>query len=263
MLLSRKTISIFIVLSLLYLSSCKVYRQHYMFEVEDEQSMALLKSTVQLAESNYMIRPNDRLELNVYTHKGEMLIDPEFELEGSNQNRGRENQRFRRDFAVLQDSTVKLPMVGHVMLTGMTIDEAETYLEEKYREYYVEPFVKLQFLNKRVIVLGAPGGQVIPLENENMNLIEVLALAGGVDENGKAQNVRLIRGELNNPEVYQIDLSTISGMQSGMTQIRSGDIIYVEPRVRIFNESLRDFGLFVGAIANIFTLLLVIENINN
>lgn len=245
---------------LLHLSSCSMYKQHYMFRVEEDEGSTQLKKAVATAEKNYLIKPNDKLELRVYTHRGEMLIDPEYELQAG-QNNQRESSRIKREFDVLQDSTIKLPLVGHVNLSGLTIDEAEKFLEEKYADYYVDPFVVLEYLNKRVIVLGAPGGLVIPLENENMNLIEVLALAGGIDESGKSHNIRLIRGELNNPEVYQIDLSTIYSMQSGMMQVKPGDIIYVEPKIRIFNETLRDLGLVVGSIANVLTLFLVINRL--
>ena len=93
-----------------------------------------------------------------------------------------------------------------------------------------------------------------------MNLIEVLALAGGIDQEGKAHNIRLIRGDLYNPEVYKIDLSTITGMTQGMMDIKSGDIIYVEPRVRIFNESMRDLALVMATVVNAITLYLLVEN---
>lgn len=249
-----------LIIALYSLSSCSTYKQHYMFRTGEEGETAKLKGAVTTIQKNYLIQPNDRLEMRVYTHNGEMLVDPEYELQ-QGQNNNRNNFQLRREFDVLQDSTIKLPLIGHINLSGLTIDEAEKLLEEKYKEFYVEPFVMLEYLNKRVIVLGAPGGMVIPLENENMNLIEVLALAGGIDESAKANNIRLIRGDLNEPEVYQIDLSSIYSMKSGMMQVKSGDIIYIEPKVRIFNESLRDFGLVIGAVANVLTLTLVFSKL--
>ena len=41
--------------------------------------------------------------------------------------------------------------------------------------------MRTRVTNNRIILLGAQGGRIIPLENDNMNLLEVLALAGGVD----------------------------------------------------------------------------------
>ena len=73
--------------------------------------------------------------------------------------------------------------------------------------------------NNRVIILVHRWAGN-PLTNDNMNLIEVLALAGGIDGGGggggggsgtfyryggRANNIRIIRGDLKNPRVQQID----------------------------------------------------------
>ena len=65
---------------------------------------------------------------------------------------------------------------------------------------------------------GAGGeGKVVNLENENTTLIEALALAGGITNTGKANKIKVIRGDLRNPKVMLVDLSTIEGMkQSNM-----------------------------------------------
>ena len=241
------------------LSSCNVYKQHYMFKIEEGEDLSFLSAAVSVAEKNYLIQPNDFLEVRVYTNKGERLIDPNFELriEGGQARQGMEQPRF----LVLADGTANIPMVGHIHLAGLNINEAQSALERAFSEYYKEPFISIRYLNKRAFVLGAPGGMMIPLENENTNLLEVLALAGGIDRDGKAHNLRLIRGDLHQPEVFLIDLSTISGMRAAMLDVLPGDIIYVEPVVRIFNESLRDITTIMALFANVLTLILVINNL--
>lgn len=242
----------------LSLSSCKVYQQNYMFKA-DSSDLTRLGADLAQAEANYTIAPNDQLEIDVYTHDGERIIDPDFELRsGQNANRNYQDDKMN-EFAVLPDSTIKLPLVGHVNLTGLTLGEAETYLEEKYADFYQDPMVKLKYTNKRIIILGAPGGRLIPLENESLSVIEAIALAGGIDENGKSSNIRLIRGPLHNPEVYLIDLSTIQGMKNSMLKVESGDIIYIEPTKKIFTESLRDFTLVLATITNLVTIYFLID----
>ena len=65
-------------------------------------------------------------------------------------------------------------------------------LEEKYASYYVKPFVLMSVQNKRVIVFPGNAGdaKVIPLLNNNTSLIEALALAGGISDDGKAHKVK-------------------------------------------------------------------------
>ena len=120
----------------------------------------------------------------------------------SGRQRGQNRQQI--DYVVTTDGTVKIPIVGQVKLNNLTVLEAEKILQHKFDEYYKNTFVKLKYLNKRIILLGALGGQVIPLTNENMTLIELIALSGGMQLGSKAQNIKIIRGQLTNPEVYQV-----------------------------------------------------------
>ena len=152
-------------------------------------------------------------------------------------------------------------MIGYLYLSGMTIDAAEKYLEKKYAEYYKEPYVRVKYMNKRVIVLGSPGGQLIPLENESISLIEVVAMAGGINEGGNAGKVRLIRGDLHEPEVFLVDLSTVKGMRESMLDIRPGDILYIEPHVRVVNEALRDIAVIASVVTSTIALILLIQTL--
>ena len=233
-----------------------------MFQHEGDD-LSSFKFEIDKIERNYVISANDILEMDVFTHNGERIIDPEFQLQGqrntNNMNSGQQ-QNFRQ-FRVLQDSTVKLPLIGHIDISGMTLDEAETILQLKYGEYYTDPFVRLRYSNKRVIVLGASGGQLIFLEDEKITLLEILARAGGIDERGKAENVRIIRGDLNKPQVFLINLSTIKGMQESILPVEPGDVVYIEPTRKIVTESLRDFTFILATITNVVTMIVLLNNL--
>ena len=232
-----------------------------MFKIDEEQDLSYLSSDITVIEKNYTIQPNDLIELKVYTNKGEQIIDPNNELQiQQNQN---QRQDDKPEFLVLEDGTVKLPMVGNVKLGGMKINEAQEYLEKKYNSFYKDAFIILRYINKRVIVLGSPGGQVIPLQDENISVIEVVALAGGIDREGKAKNIRLIRGDLHEPEVFVIDLSTIEGMRTSMMNALPGDIIYIEPRVKVVTEGTKDFMAVFSILVSTLTLAALIISINN
>lgn len=230
-----------------------------MFKIDEEHDLSYLSSDITVVEKNYIIQPNDLLELGVYTNKGERIIDPNHELQ-MQQNQNRREETIPQ-FLVLDDGTVKFPMIGVVKIEGMRINEAEEYLEKKYDEYYIDSYVMLTYLNKRVVVLGAPGGMVIRLENENTSVVEVVALAGGIDSGGKAQNLRLIRGDLHNPKVFLIDLSTIKGMRTSMMDAMPGDIIYIEPKVKVMTEATKDFMTLFAIVVNTITLFYLIKNL--
>lgn len=255
---------LFIGLTTLFSTSCKVYKQDIMLQVT-EMAPGLLRQEMAAAEGNYTILPNDLLEVEVYTNKGERIIDPDFELMKEMRTGGgqMQNTRILPQYLVKKNGFVKLPMVGEIRLEGYTLNQADSLLALAYNEFYKDTFVLTRFVNKRVVVLGATGGMVIPLLNENMDVLEVLALSGGITGKGKAHNIRLIRGDLNDPQVQLIDLSTIEGMRQGSLKVQSGDIIYVEPVRRILPETIRDITPVVGLVANALTLLIVIINLNS
>ena len=248
-----------ILLYVLIFSSCRVYRPNILFKTDSLINTSALSYQREMAEKNYKIQINDRLKLRVYTNEGERIIDPDYELVQQNINPNTVRQNI--EYFVQSNGMVKFPMVGMVPISGLTLREAEEQLQNLFNKYYFQPYVTLEYINKRVIVLGATGGQVIPLQNENMNLIEVLALAGGVPNNAKAYNIRLIRGDLKNPAVQIIDLSTIEGMKKADLKVYPGDIIYMEPVRKIISESLTDLTPFLSLILSVATLIVLINTL--
>jgi polysaccharide export outer membrane protein len=215
-----------------------------------------LDEVVQQAEKNYVIQKNDQLSVDVYTNDGERIIDPDLKLA--------ENIPDQLDskpevlYLVTLKGVVKLPMIGEIKVEGLTIREAEGLLQDAYEKFYTKPFVVVKYTNKRVVVLGAPGGKVIPLANENMRLLEILALAEGINNDAKAQNLRVLRDE----KVFLIDLSTIDGYHKGNMLMEPGDVVYVEPVRKPVSEAVRDYGPLVSLIVSLVTLLIVINNTN-
>jgi polysaccharide export outer membrane protein len=90
--------------------------------------------------------------------------------------------------------------------------------------------------------------------NQNTTLTEVIAMSGGVSGEAKANRVKLIRGNPENPEVYLIDLSTIEGMKRGNIVLQGNDIVYVEPR----NDYMMNFNNRVSPYLGALSLFILI-----
>jgi polysaccharide biosynthesis/export protein len=211
-----------------------------------------LNQQVAQAESNYIIQKNDALSLEVYTNQGEKIIDPN--RQSFDQTTGGSQPADAKTYLVEHDGLVRLPLINTIKLEGLTIRQAEAILEKEFAKYYLDPFVSLKFMNKRVVVLGAPGGQVIPLTHENMRLTEILALAKEINNDAKVHNIRVLRGE----QAFIADLSTIDGYRKDNMVMMPGDIVYVEPVRRPFSEGLRDYGAVVSLFTSLTTLIIVI-----
>ncbi len=247
----------YIFVFLFIFSSCASYKQGIMFKTEEGNYPKDLEYSKLVAERNYKIQVNDKLDIKVYTNEGERVIDPDYELQKDLNTNNVEKED--GGYFVQMDGTVKVPMIGSVQLKNLTTMEAESLLEIEFSNFYKNPYIIVKFKNKRVVVLGATGGQVIPLENEDMSLLEVLALAGGLPKESRAQNIRLIRGDLKDPEVQIIDLSTIEGMMQADLKIYSGDIIYVEPVIRTFSEGSKDILPLLSVLASLVAIILAIS----
>lgn len=220
-----------------------------MFKVPEDFA---LKQQADTVKKNYTIQKNDYLETEVFTNKGEKIIDPEFRT-GSGQ--GAQNASLSNPTYFIDNNGVaKFPMIGEIKLEGLTIRQAEEVLQQAYSKFYEDAFVVLKYTNKRVIVLGAPGGQVIPLINENMRLVEVLALAKGLNNDAKSHNIRVLRGD----QMFLADLSTFEGYVKNNIPIQPGDIVYVEPIRKPLIEGLRDYGPILSIITTVTTLMVVI-----
>lgn len=244
-------------------SSCSIYRNRILFSPEQEGATGPLEAAVAEANRNYTIQANDYLEVEVATNRGEILIDPNYEIIKEIGVTG-QSQRIRENpqYLVRANGAVDLPVVGSIQLAGLTLHQADSVLARRYATLYEEPYVITRYANKRVIVLGTAVGQVIPLRNENMNLIEVLALAGGITNQSRTDNIRLIRGDLRHPQVQIIDLSTLEGMQAASLKVKSGDIIYVEPVQRVVAEAIRDISPILSLITSVVTLVVLISRLN-
>jgi polysaccharide export outer membrane protein len=192
------------------------------------------------------------LSVEVYTNKGERIIDPDFELM-SDMNVNQVNSKPEIQYQVSREGIVKLPMVGEVKIEGENLRAAELILEEEYKNYYNAPFVYITFLNKRVTVIGEVN-MVVPLTNENTHLIEVLALADAVTNNSRVQNIRLVRQE----DIFVMDLSKIEGLKQANMMVQPGDIIYVEPVRRPFVESIRDYGPVISVVTSITAIIAIL-----
>ncbi len=240
-----------------------MYKQNIILQTDENIESEKFKNEIAKAESAYQIKASDKLSIEVYTNKGERILDPNLELGSMGSGGGGQAQlRPSKEFEVLPNGEINLPLVGAINVEGFSIRSLQEHLKTLYSETYIDPFIRIEAINRRVIVLGALGGQVIPLENEKMNLLEVLALSGGLTKDSKGNNIRLIRGSLDNPAVQIINLSTIEGMQQASLDVMPNDIIYIEPLRRVLTESIRDVAPILGIITNVVTLFIVIQSLN-
>lgn len=241
-----------------FLYSCKPLNPSIMFKTpKDFKYDEQVKDTAK----EYRIAPNDIIEFRLFANNGLRLVDV------SEQNTERMqllNQGV--NYTVEYDGNVNFPLIHRVNLNGKTIREAEFFLEDKYGEVLaVDPFVILKVVNRRVVIFPGSGGDgtVLTLENNNVKLLEALALAGGIADQGRAKRIKLIRGDLSDPQVFLIDLSTIEGINQADIILQANDVIYIEPIGITTRQVLSEVSPILGLLSSLITLYFVIDRVQN
>jgi polysaccharide export outer membrane protein len=199
----------------------------------------------------YVIRPGDELTIQILSNNGYQLVDVV----------GQSAAFSPEVYTIKSEGFAILPLLDSVYLAGYTITSAENFLSTKYSYYFVNPYINIKISNRRCVVFnGKSLGKVVQLAHENMSLIEVLALAGG-PEGSKAYKIKIIRGDLSNPKVILIDLSTMDGVKKSNLQVDANDIIYVEPVYPIITIT-NDVFQYTSIITTLILLYTTLKNLN-
>ncbi len=281
--------------------ACNAVRQTVLFQTESSINLPAFYEAYISASRNYQITNMDYIAISVFTNRGEVLIDPNNEFEGGSGapangdggggvgfNTGSTlpisaNMQRPRNYLVNSRGMVNLPMVGEIKLSGYTLTQADSILTARYSEFYEEPYVMTQYLNKRVVLMGALGDRVMPMREENMTLIELLATASGGGGMGqqfmmgssfqqfaKGNNIRIIRGRGEETSVQLVDLTTIDGVRRANLDLMPNDVVYVEPRRKLDRQAFSDLNTLisplttlVSAVSSVITLYLLIDRLGN
>ena len=223
-----------------------------MFQTSKYDSLSTTDSVAAL-KNDFVFAPQDRFEMRVFTNDGFTMVDV------TQMNANMVNASFT--YLIGRDSLAKLPLLGKLNLTGLTLDSAQKKLEMLYSQYFIDPFVTLKITNRVIYVFLGEGGQgtVVTLQDDRTSLIEALALAGGISEFGKAYKIKIIRGNLKNPQVYFVDLSTMEGVKKSNLYVQSNDIVYIEPTSNVASKLTAQITPFIGLLT---AVLLVVSLVN-
>lgn len=238
---------------LLLLSSCgKFLDRSMMLRIGPNYPYSQFSET---SDTQYRIAPDDRVNAMIYTNDGSGMINM-----GGNVNVGSSSNL---SIKIESDGFAKLPIFGRIYLEGLTIRQAEMLIEDKFSTFYNNPFVLLEVSNRRVMLFAGTSTQVVNLTNDNTTLFEVLANSGGIPANGKADKVKIIRGDLKNPQVYVIDLSTLAGVQNADLVMQANDIIYIETRKGYIGKVLSELGPYISVLTTVITTAAIITSLRN
>ena len=209
---------------------------------------------------DYVIGPGDRFTFFFSTNNGERIISGMSGVNGTDGQIFNRNMQNIQDYLVRRDGTAELPVIGIMKVQGFTTIELEDTLTELLSKNYISPFVQIRLSNQRIIIFPGRGqAQVVNLNNVNTTLLEVIALAGGLSNDARANSIKLIRKNKNKREIYKIDLSTINGLKQAEMIVQSNDYIYVDIKPRIASSVLTEVSPWLAMLTTSLALFTLIQ----
>lgn len=255
----KKLTALFLILgSVLYFSGCSEANKDYIYfnqGLEEENITTEVSDREYYNELHYewKIQPGDRLQISVFNQSASSIGGQMKSI--LDVNNMYVNRAGTDGMLVPPDGKILIPLIGQVKVAGLSEKQAAAKLTEEYKKYLRNPFVNVKILNQRLFVLGevkAPG--VKPLTSGTMTLFEALALSGDLTDDGRRDNILIIRGDLRHPKIRQIDLTNLNKLKMASLILRPNDIVYVQPRdFKAFNKGLDEKSQFFNFLSTIMS----------
>jgi len=175
----------------------------------DPATLAAVARTLDPGE-DYRIAPQDQLAIAVYQ-------EPDLD----------------RETRVSETGRISLPLVGEVVVSGLSPLEAEARIRGLLTTYLVAPSVSVtvkEYHSRKIVVLGEverPGSYPIPMDHP-LTTVEAIALAGGFTKYAAPNRTRIVRkvdAEFQSITVPVADVT--SGDKSKDVPLRSEDVVFV------------------------------------
>ena len=138
-------------------------------------------------------------------------------------------------YQLARDGSINLSYIGKINLAGLSLDEASKLIKFKVNQAYIgtDSFISLENIRDVNVLLSGdvfnPGVYTL---NGSSNMLHALNVAGGIGDYGSYRSIKLIRDGkvIETIDIYDI---LINGKSASTTRLRSGDIIFVDPRANL------------------------------
>jgi polysaccharide export outer membrane protein len=160
-------------------------------------------------EQGYLIGPGDVLEISVW--KDEALT---------------------RTCVVRPDGFISFPLIGDFSVSGKTVRELKSIMESKLKRYVPELvlFIDVKQINSLVVyVIGKVNSPGRFLLGVDVNVLQALATAGGLNIFAKGNKIEIIRQGNDETTIFPFDYDqVVDGKRLEQNiHLRRGDVIVV------------------------------------
>jgi polysaccharide export outer membrane protein len=159
--------------------------------------------------SNYVIGPGDVLDISVWKEVAltKMVI-------------------------VLPDGKISFPLIGEVRAAGLTIAQLKQQLEDKLKRFVPHPNLSVavhQVNSLQIYVIGKVNNSGRYVINTNLNVLQALAMAGGLNPFAKKNKIKIFRETMQGTQIFEFrygDVTEGKHLDQNIRLVR-GDVIVV------------------------------------
>jgi len=160
-------------------------------------------------QSDYIIGPGDVLMVSIW--KDESLT---------------------QEVVVLPDGTISFPLIGLIKAEDKTLAELKTEIEKRIKKYVPDPVLWISVRNMNsayIYILGRVNNPGRFLLNSRVNVLQGLAIAGGLNPFADNNDIRIFRTEEGGTKLIRFRYNDVikgKNLEENIT-LKRGDVIIV------------------------------------
>ena len=226
----------FLFFTVLILASSCASRKFTYFQTQDERKGKVVNLPSLRNQNLVRFQPDDILGITVNV-PGEPGVASDYNLplvpSATNENStGDINQGLgRQTFLIRKDGTIDFPVLGVIKVAGYTQQGLEEHLKQLLSEKLIaQTVVTVRLTNFTIWLTGEIGEGPISVNKDNINLLQALALGGGMSPYGKRDDIRIFRPKPDGGYIEaSVDMSREDVIQNPYFYLHQNDIVYVLP----------------------------------
>jgi polysaccharide export outer membrane protein len=139
-----------------------------------------------------------------------------------------------RTVTIRPDGKISLPLIGDLFVEGMSTEMLSQELTERFSKYVKNASVSVivtGFNSKKVYVVGEVFVQGAIPYSGTTTVFEAVEEAGSFTRRASLGRVILVRGDLDNPQVIDVNLKdvVVKGIKRNDLHLQPNDIVFVPP----------------------------------
>lgn len=264
-----------IVIAIIVLASCTSQKNLVYFQNEeldgkipDEQVYAYPQGQGNV-KPEYKLQPHDMLYIQIASSMDEETSELFSGALGSNNyySQTSETGIYLNSYEVNEQGFITLPVIGNLMVWGLTVDEVKEQIRLKAEEYSKGVVVICRMVTFKINVTGEvnhPG--IYTFYQPSVNIFDALTTAGDLTYDGNRSKIRVVRKNANEDVVYTLDIRKTSVLNDPHFYLRPGDIVYVEPNKNTktltnINRPLTTITSSLSLIASVIAIILSVQKL--